>query len=141
MTEQTTRKAVPIVPFLRLLDAEGTRAVFTGMKCAGCGEVYVGSRAICIKCYGNRLEPVTLSTTGQLLTYTIVYQSAPWVKVPYVAAVVKLPEGPVVTATLANCVPDPALLKTGMPLQLVTEKVRKDAEGNDVIAYHFAPVR
>jgi hypothetical protein len=136
-----TGRAVPIVPFLKLLDAEGTKAVFTGSRCRKCDEVYIGRRAICIKCYSDHLEETTLSTRGQLLTYTIVYQSAPWVKVPYIAAVVKLPEGPVVTATLTDCIPDPALLKAGMPLQMVTEKLRKDAEGNDVIAYRFKPVR
>jgi hypothetical protein len=141
MTQQTAGRAVPIVPFMKLLDAEGTKAVFTGSRCKKCGEVYIGTRAICINCYGDQLEETTLSTTGQLLTYTIIYQSAPWVKVPYIAAVVKLPEGPVVTATLTDCIPDPALLKAGMPLQMVTEKVRKDAEGNDVIAYRFKPVR
>lgn len=141
MTQQTAGRAVPMVPFMKLLDAEGTKAVFTGSKCKKCGEVYIGKRAICIKCYGDQLAETILSTKGKLFTYTIVYQSAPWVKVPYIAAVVKLPEGPVVTATLTDCDPDPALLKAGMPLQMVTEKVRKDTEGNDVIAYRFKPER
>jgi uncharacterized OB-fold protein len=126
---------------MKLLDAEGARAVFTGSRCINCGETYIGRRAICIKCYGARLEEVELSPTGKLFTYTIIYQSAPWVKVPYIAAVVKLPEGPVVTATLTDCVPDPALLKAGMPVQMVTEKIRKDANGSDVIAYRFKPVK
>lgn len=141
MTQQTIGKAVPIVPFMKLLDADGRTAVFTGSKCKECGEVYIGRRAICIKCYADQLEETTLSTTGQLFTFTIIYQSAPWVKVPYIAAVVKLPEGPVVTATLTDCVADPALIKAGMPLQMVTEKVRTDADGNNIIAYRFAPVK
>jgi uncharacterized OB-fold protein len=35
---------------------------------------------------------------------------------------------------------DPKNLKFGMPVQLVTEKIRTDREGNDVIAFSFKPV-
>jgi len=36
--------------------------------------------------------------------------------------------------------PDPKNLKFGMPVQMVTEKIRTDREGNDVIAFSFKPI-
>jgi hypothetical protein len=104
--------------------------------------VYLGERAICIKCYKmDQMEEVTLSRRGEIFTFTIVHQSAPWVKVPYVAAVVRLPEGPVVPTVLSACEPTADTIKVGMPVELVTEKVRLDDQGNDVIAYKFRPVK
>ena len=138
-TEQKAKKQIPIVPFLRLPE-NGGPAYLAGSRCLSCGETYLGDRAICIACGRmNDLEEIALGTSGELFTYTVVYQSAPWVPVPYIAAVVKLPEGPVVKASLTGIEPRPELLKAGMALELVTEKVREDADGNEIVAYKFRP--
>ena len=135
------KKAVPIVSHLRLPQSAGEEAHLIGSRCKNCGETYLGKRVVCIKCYEmDEMEEVALSRTGELFSYTIVYQSAPWVQVPYVAAVVRLPEGPVVPASLTGCEPTPNAVRVGMPLKMVTEKVRQDREGNDIIAYKFKPV-
>ena len=65
---------------------------------------------------------------------------APGVPTPYVAAIVDLPEGVSVRCNIAGVEPDPSKLKFGMPVQMVTEKIRTDREGNDVIAFSFKPV-
>jgi len=137
--EQKAKKQIPIVPFLKLPE-NGARPYLAGSRCPNCGETYLGERAICLACgRGNGLEEVALSQGGELFTYTVVYQSAPWVPVPYIAAVVKLPEGPVVRASLTGIEPRPELLRAGMALELVTETVRADADGNEVVAYKFRP--
>ena len=134
-------KAVPIVPYLRLPESAREEATLLGSRCKNCGEVYLGKRAICIKCYKmGEMEEVALSRTGEIFSYTIIHQSAPWVQVPYIAAVIKLPEGPVLTATLTGCEPRPGTVRVGMPVRMVTEKVRQDSDGNDVIAYKFKPI-
>lgn len=132
------KNEIPIVPYLHLPDAVDGEAYLIGAKCRRCGEVYLGERAVCIKCFtAANLDAVKLSHKGEIFTFTVVYQSAPWVKVPYVAVVVKLSDGPVVRASLADCDIDATSLRAGMPVEMVTEKVREDQAGNDVIAYKF----
>ncbi|MBL7174487.1 MAG: Zn-ribbon domain-containing OB-fold protein [Desulfobacteraceae bacterium] len=132
------KREVPMVPYLRLPESPKEDACLIGSRCKNCGETYLGMRVICINCYSSdQMEEVTLSRTGELFTYTVVYQSAPWVQVPYAAVVVRLPEGPVVRASLTDFEPSPDALKVGMPVEMVTEKVSEDNDGNDVIAYKF----
>jgi uncharacterized OB-fold protein len=67
--------------------------------------------------------------------------------VPYVSAIVDLPDGVSVRCNLVDVEPDPAKLQFGMPLEMVTRKVRerkeKNAEGTeetiDIIAFFFKP--
>jgi len=42
-----------------------------------------------------------------------------------------------VRCNIAGVEPDRSKLKFGMPVQMVTEKIRTDREGNDVIAFSF----
>jgi len=57
-----------------------------------------------------------------------------------VAGVVRLPEGPVVRASFTGIEADPEAIKVGASVEMVTEVVRQDAEGNDLVAYKFRPV-
>jgi len=133
------KKKIPMVPFLKLPE-NGDQPYLAGSRCPDCGETYLGRRALCVACgRADGLEEVALSRDGELFTFTVVHQSAPWVAVPYIAAVVKLPEGPVVSASLTGVEPRPELLRVGLPLELVTEIVRADAEGNEIVAYKFRP--
>ena len=137
-TKKQSQKMIPMVPFLKLPEGPDEDPYLLGSKCGSCGVTYLGKRLICINCFNaDTMEEVRLSRTGKLFTYTVVYQSAPWVKVPYVAVVVKLPEGPVVRGTLAGFEPDPKKLKAGMPVKMVTEIVREDEAGNKTVAYKF----
>ena len=140
---QTTgeKKPVPMVPYLRLPSSPGEEAYFVGSKCRNCGETYLGSRVICIKCNTmEQMDEVALSRTGEIFTYTVVYQSAPGVQLPYIAAVVKLPEGPFLRASIVGVEPGPDAVKVGMNVVMLTETVRQDREGNDIIAYKFKPL-
>jgi len=82
-----------------------------------------------------------LSDKGSLWVYSIVYQSAPGIPTPYVAAIVDLPEGASVRCTLIDVEPNPEKLPFGMPVEMITKKVREDKDGNDVIAFFFRPAR
>ena len=130
------KKARPIVPFLRL----GDRPHLVGKKCGACGAVYLGTRVACSKCSATGPFPeIPLSTTGSLWVYSIVHQSAPGIPTPYVAAIVDLPEGVAVRCNIIDVEPDPAKIPFGMPVEMITKKVREDREGNDVIAFFFRP--
>jgi hypothetical protein len=133
-------KVRPIVPFLRLAAGPGEKPYLTGWRCAACRAMYLGARVACAKCFTpGRLESVRLSDRGTLWVYSIVHQSVPGVPVPYVAAIVDLPEGVSVRCNLVDVEPDPARLRFGMPVEMVTRTVRQDKEGNDVVAFFFRP--
>jgi uncharacterized OB-fold protein len=139
--QATGKKARPIVPFLRLGSATEP-AHLAGQQCSACGAVYLGTRLACSKCCGTGpFREIPLSNSGSLWVYSIVHQSAPGIPTPYVAAIVDLPEGVSVRCTLVDVQPDPQQLSFGMPVQMVTKKVREDKDGNDVIAFFFRPVR
>jgi uncharacterized OB-fold protein len=127
----------PIVPFLAL----GKRPHLMGLRCRTCGATYLKSgRVACSKCGEARsFDDVELSDHGTLWVYSIVHQSAPGIPVPYVAAIVDLPDKVSVRCTLIDVEPDPAKLPFGLPVKMITKKVRTDKEGRDVIAFFFTP--
>jgi uncharacterized OB-fold protein len=59
---------------------------------------------------------------------------------PYTVALVKLDEGPLVTAQLTDLGAQP--VEIGMPVEMVTRKIRSDgnARGMLVYGYKFRPV-
>jgi len=127
----------PIVPFLAL----GEAPHLVGQRCRTCGATYLKSgRVACSKCGdAGKFDDIRLSDRATLWVYSIVHQSAPGIPVPYVAAIVDLPEKVSVRCTLVDVEPDPARLAFGMPLRMITKKVRTDKEGRDVVAFFFRP--
>ena len=136
VAEKTQRA---IVPFLKI-PASGS-PYLQGSRCKKCGATYLGARMACSKCFStDQMDDVKLSDKGELHVFSIVHQSAPGVPTPYIAAIVDLPEGVSVRCNIQGVEPDPKNLKFGMPVQMVTEKIRTDREGNDVIAFSFKPI-
>jgi uncharacterized OB-fold protein len=135
--EKTQR---PIVPFLRIPEDPSKKPYLAGSRCKQCGAIYLGARMACSRCFSAEpMDEVPLSDTGELHVFAIVHQSAPGVPTPYIAAIVDLPEGVSVRCNIAGVEPDPKNLKFGMPVKMVTEKIRTDREGNDVVAFSFRP--
>ena len=132
-----SKKERPIVPFLRL----GDKPHLLGLRCRVCGATYLkGARVACAKCgTAGDFEEIALSDRGTLWVYSIVYQSAPGIPTPYVAAIVDLPDKVSVRCNLIDVEADPAKIPFGMPVRMVTRKVRTDKDGNDVIAFFFRP--
>ena len=63
-----------------------------GIRCPECNLVYVPTRSVCLKCFGNLTEFVEVGQTGTLTTYSIVYRSEPYYPVdpPFVYGIIKL---------------------------------------------------
>ena len=146
MTQQAEAPAEkqerPIVPFLVLPAKEGEKPYLRGSKCKSCGAAYLGDRMACGKCSAvGEFEEIRFSDYGELHTFTIVYQTAPGIEVPFVAAIVDLPEGTSIRCNIVGIEPDPEKLVPllGKRVEMYTEKVRTDNEGNDVIAFRFRP--
>ena len=141
-TPVAEKKEKPIVPFLHLPESPGETAYLVGSRCKKCGTIYLGQRIACSNCLStDPLEEARLSDKGTLYVYSIVHQSFPGVPTPYIAAIVDLPEGVSVRCNIEGVEPDPSKLKFRMPVEMFTEKVRTDREGNDVIAFKFRPAR
>jgi uncharacterized OB-fold protein len=77
---------------------------------------------------------------GEVYSYSTVYQAPNGYHeyVPYTVALVQLEEGPLVTAQLADVDPDDVAI--GMPVEMVTRKLREEGErGTIVYSYKFRP--
>jgi len=141
---QAESKPRPIVPYLVLPEKEGGKAYLSGSRCKSCGAAYLGPRTVCGKCLATgSFENIKFSDYGELHTFSIVYQTAPGIQVPFVAAIVDLPEGTSVRCNIEGIEPDPEKLVPllGKRVEMYTEKIRTDREGNDVIAFKFRPAK
>lgn len=141
-TQTAEKQDKPIVSFLRLPEKQGEKAYLFGSKCKSCGAAYLGDRLACGKCLAvGSFEDIKFSGQGTLHSFSIVYQTAPGIPVPFVAAVVDLAEGTAVRCNIEGIEPEPEKLVAllGKPVEMFTEKVRTDREGNDVIAFKFRP--
>ena len=132
----------PILPFLRVPEDKSEKPYLAGSKCVSCGATYLGARMACSKCFStDPMEDVKLSDKGELHVFSIVHQSAPGIPTPYVAAIVDLPEGVSVRCNIEGVEPDPKNLEFGMPVEMYTETVHTDKDGNDIVAFKFRPIK
>jgi uncharacterized protein len=84
-------------------------------ECGACGRVHHYPRPFCPHCWGDDVRPVQASGAGTLYTYSTVYANdlPPFRdRLPYVAAIVELAEGPRVMTTIEGAGPDG--LRVGM---------------------------
>jgi uncharacterized protein len=85
-------------------------------------------------------EEVTLSGLGEVYSYTVV-QDAPAgfdEQAPYVLAMIRLAEGPLITAQLTDLEGTPEI---GMAVEMVTRRLRSNGkDGHLVYGYKFRPV-
>ena len=92
---------------------------------------------------GNRPGsiPATLSGHGEVFSFTTMYNVPQGYEdqKPYSVALVKLDEGPMVTAQLTDV--DARDIKIGMRVEMVTRKLREEGdEGQIIYGYKFRPV-
>jgi uncharacterized OB-fold protein len=130
---------LPVVPFMKI--PAGGDPYLEGLRCKQCSAVFLGERDTCSKCgTQGQLEAFALSNQGELYVYSIVHRSFPGIEVPYISAIVDLDGGGTVKGNLINVEPDPEKVKMGMPIEVVYKVAdRKDADGNEYLAYFFQP--
>jgi uncharacterized OB-fold protein len=96
-------------------------------RCRACGVAHHYPRPFCPECWSEDLVWEEVSGRGTLYTYSTVFVNdlPPFdARVPYVAAVVDLDEGPRVLTNIVAC--DPADLRVGMPVEVVFEALTPD---------------
>jgi uncharacterized protein len=105
-------------------------------SCRACGKVHHYPRPFCPTCWSDDVELIEASGRATLYTYSTVYRNElpPFSeRVPYVAAVVELEEGPKLMTNVVDC--DPSTLSIGMALKVAYRELSAD-----VSAPVFTPV-
>ena len=107
-----------------------------GSRCQACQALHLPPRSMCPACYGEEMEPVTMSGEGELLAFTTVH-IAPTAMIeagygrdhPYCVGIVKLAEGPAISAQIVGVDPTkPEQIEIGMRLR-ATFLQRGEGEG------------
>ena len=104
-------------------------------RCNACGEAYFYPRSFCPKCWSEDVSWEEASGRATLYTWSVVHRNdlPPFPeRVPYVAAVVDLDEGPRMMTNVEGCSFDE--LRVGMPLQ-----VDFRVESDDITVPIFRP--
>jgi uncharacterized OB-fold protein len=112
-----------------------------GEICPHCRGKIFPPRDVCPHCAGEAKTPYVFSGRGEVYSYSTVYDAPEGYEVnaPYTVAIVKLDEGPMVTAQLTDV--DNNQVSIGTPVEMVTRKLREDGErGILVYGYKFRPV-
>jgi uncharacterized protein len=117
------------------------RLGLVGEVCPHCQARLFPPRDLCPACGGPAKQTLSFSGRGTVYSHSTIY-SAPQgfeAYVPYVVALIKLEEGPLLTAQLTDV--DPGEVRIGMEVEMVTRKLREEgAEGIIHYGYKFRPL-
>jgi uncharacterized OB-fold protein len=113
-----------------------------GEVCPHCEAKIFPPRDMCPSCGQEAKTLYAFSGKGEVYSYTTIYDAPAGYdeNAPYTVALVKLNEGPLVTAQLTDLGDQP--IQIGMPVEMVTRKLRQDGDerGMLVYGYKFRPV-
>ncbi|HLY76936.1 MAG TPA: Zn-ribbon domain-containing OB-fold protein [Thermoplasmata archaeon] len=116
-----------------------------GSRCTVCTTVYFPPRAVCPTCTVHRqslgkMEPFQLSGEGDIVTYSVVHEAAAGfeMEVPYVLAIVRTVEGPLLTGQVVNV--EANEVKIGLKVHATFRKLREEGPAGVIhYGYKFAP--
>ncbi len=111
-----------------------------GEVCDKCGVAIFPPRDVCPECEAPAKTPFTFSGVGEVYSYSTIYHPPAGFEesVPYTVALVRLAEGPLVTAQLTDVKADQ--VEIGMPVEMVTRRLQAEgAEGVISYGYKFRP--
>ncbi len=118
------------------------RYALVGEVCPHCEARIFPPRDVCPNCGGEAKTQFNFSGRGQVYSYTVMHDAPAGYELttPYTVALVKLEEGPVITAQLTDLGDQP--VEIGMPVEMVTRRIRSDGDerGMLVYGYKFRPV-
>jgi len=113
------------------------RYSLVGEVCGNCEHKIFPPRDICPNCGQEARDLYAFSGKGEVYSYTTIYDapSGYEANAPYTVALIKLEEGPMVTAQLTDM--DIGSAKIGMPVEMVTRRMRNDGDERGVIVYGY----
>ena len=115
-----------------------------GKKCGLCESVFFPPREACPECRRksmNKMNDIKLSGKGKVVTYSVIHVAPEQFadQAPYPIAIIKLDEGPKITAQIVDCCPKD--VKIGMKVQATFRKIQEDGKiGAIYYGYKFKPV-
>lgn len=116
------------------------RYSMVGEICPHCDQKIFPPRDVCPECGEEARTLYQFSGRGEVFSYTTVYDAPAGHEdqAPYTVALVKLEEGPMVTAQLTDMADQKA--EIGMPVEMVTRRLRSDGDrGVLIYGYKFRP--
>ena len=112
-----------------------------GEVCPDCHQAIFPPRDVCPHCSAQAGPVYAMSGRGEVYSYTKMFSVPDGFKDqrPYTVALVKLEEGPMVTAQLTDLNGDD--VNIGMKVEMVTRKLREEgSDGQIVYGYKFRPL-
>jgi len=117
------------------------RLSLRGEVCPHCQSKIFPPRDICPECGQDARTEYQFSGRGEVYSYTTVNQAPAGFEkaAPYTLAMVKLEEGPLVTAQLTDLDDQP--VEIGMPVEMITRRLKEDGDSGVIVyGYKFRPV-
>jgi uncharacterized OB-fold protein len=110
------------------------RYSLVGEVCPHCEAKLFPPRDVCPECGKEAKTAYAFSGRGQVYSYTTVYEAPAGFEetAPYTVALVKLDEGPLVTAQLTDL--GDQKVEIGTPVEMVTRRLRQDGDERGVIS-------
>jgi len=116
-----------------------------GNKCGSCERVFFPPREACPYCRRKsigKMHDLKLNGKGEVVTYSIIHVGPEDFEeqIPYPIAIIKLDEGPHLTAQIVDC--DINDVKIGMRVESTFRRIQEDDYvGAIYYGYKFKPVR
>lgn len=118
------------------------RYALVGEVCPHCEHKIFPPRDICPDCGQEAKDLYSFSGRGEVYSLTTVYDAPLGYEesTPYTVALIRLNEGPMVTAQLTDL--DGRDVAIGTPVEMVTRKLRSDGDERGILVYgyKFRPV-
>lgn len=117
------------------------RYALVGEVCPHCEHKIFPPRDICPDCGEDARDLFQFSGKGSVYSFTTVSDAPTGFEenAPYTVAIVRLDEGPLVTAQLTDMSDQPIAI--GTPVEMVTRKLRSEGDqGMLIYGYKFRPV-
>lgn len=113
------------------------RYQLVGEVCPHCEAKIFPPRDVCPECGDEAKTLYTFSGRGEVYSYTTVYDAPAGFEeqAPYTVALVKLEEGPLVTAQLTDT--SEAEVQIGTPVEMVTRRLRSDGDERGMLVYGY----
>lgn len=113
-----------------------------GCACPQCGRKFFPPRPVCPDCRTEMGTPFAFCGRGEIYSYTTIYEAPSGFdeNAPYTVALVRLEEGPLVTAQLTDL--GGSEPEIGQPVEMVVRRLRSDGDerGMLVYGYKFRPL-
>lgn len=113
------------------------RYALVGEQCPHCSAKIFPPRDVCPECGREAKTAYTFSGKGEVYSFTRMTNAPAGFEeqAPYTVALIKLEEGPIVTAQLTDL--GEQEVEIGMPVEMVTRKLRSDGDERGILIYGY----